>query len=224
MAKRAEKSLDPKSLPVQSRSRETVIRILETARQVLIAEGLDAFTTTRIAQQSGVNIASIYRYFPHKEAIIAELYRGWLADIRALYDEYQAAHAHLTDGAAYICGLFDELLDRPSAAQNKLTVVLLHAIALNPAMSQIGDAHLALVHDRLCADAARFGMIEKSSAPPLWIKFLMQTASDILLRAAMAPKAEAEKIRQMSRMTIRILAQYKPWGEQELPEGFEIWH
>lgn len=221
MVKRAEKSLDPKSLPVQSRSRDTVTRIREAAREVLITDGLDAFTTTRIAKQSGVNVASIYRYFPHKEAIIAELYRGWLEEIRTLYDEYQAANANLADGTAYICGLFDQLLYQPSPAQNKLTVVLLHAIALNPSMAQIGETHLELVHERLCEDAMRFGYIPDNSSPPSWIRFMMQTASDVLLRAAMVPEAQAEENRQMSRMTIRILAQYKPWGEQDLPSGFE---
>jgi AcrR family transcriptional regulator len=40
-----------------------------------VREGFARLTTNRIADRAGVNIASLYQYFPGKEAIVAELRR-----------------------------------------------------------------------------------------------------------------------------------------------------
>ena len=59
--------------PVQQRSRRTVDFILEAAAYILAEEGLEEFTTNRIAERAGVNIASLYQYFPDKTAILEAL-------------------------------------------------------------------------------------------------------------------------------------------------------
>jgi AcrR family transcriptional regulator len=41
--------------------------------QVLDREGLDAATTTRIAEVAGVSVGSLYQYYPHRDAILMEL-------------------------------------------------------------------------------------------------------------------------------------------------------
>lgn len=47
--------------------------ILEATALVLDREGLDAATTTRIAEVAGVSIGSLYQYFPHRDAILTML-------------------------------------------------------------------------------------------------------------------------------------------------------
>ena len=37
-------------------------------------EGAESLTTQRIADVAGVNIASLYQYFPNKEAILAQVF------------------------------------------------------------------------------------------------------------------------------------------------------
>lgn len=59
--------------PIQSRSRATFERILQAAVDILGSEGLPALNTNRIAEAAGVNIATLYAYFAHKEAILAYL-------------------------------------------------------------------------------------------------------------------------------------------------------
>jgi AcrR family transcriptional regulator len=59
--------------PHQARARMTVVAILDAAVQILDREGLDAATTTRIAQVAGVSIGSLYQYFPHRDAILNAL-------------------------------------------------------------------------------------------------------------------------------------------------------
>jgi AcrR family transcriptional regulator len=75
--------LSPKKSPRQERSRATVEAILQAATDILIRQGASRLTTNRIADRAGVNIASLYQYFPGKHAIIAELRRRHGAEERA---------------------------------------------------------------------------------------------------------------------------------------------
>src|SRR5262249_6351465 len=49
--------------------------ILGAAADILERQGYARLTTNRVADRAGVNIASLYQYFPGKEAIVAELRR-----------------------------------------------------------------------------------------------------------------------------------------------------
>jgi len=56
--------------PQQARSREMVERIIAAGREVLVADGYDAFSTNRVAAAAGISPGSLYQYFPNKAAII----------------------------------------------------------------------------------------------------------------------------------------------------------
>jgi AcrR family transcriptional regulator len=58
-------------VPVQRRSRERVEQILQAASELLAEGGVDALTTRSLAQRTGIPIATIYRYFDNRDAIIA---------------------------------------------------------------------------------------------------------------------------------------------------------
>jgi AcrR family transcriptional regulator len=82
--------LSPRKSPRQERSRATVEALLEATTDILIREGYAKLTTNRIADRAGVNIASLYQYFPGKEAIVAELRRRHGAEQRAALREVLA--------------------------------------------------------------------------------------------------------------------------------------
>ncbi|MBD7493741.1 TetR/AcrR family transcriptional regulator [Klebsiella pneumoniae] len=65
----------PKKLPTQERSRATVTAIMQSATYILTKKGWEGLTTKKIAEQAGVNISSLYQFFPNKESIVAELQR-----------------------------------------------------------------------------------------------------------------------------------------------------
>src|SRR4029453_2574215 len=65
----------PRKQPVQDRAVFTVEAILEAATYILVRDGWNKFTTNRVAERAGVNIASVYQYFPNKESIVVELQR-----------------------------------------------------------------------------------------------------------------------------------------------------
>ena len=71
MARRTTKK--PRKQPRQARAQVTVNAILEATIQVLEREGLDAATTTRIAEVAGVSVGTLYQYFSHRDAILDAL-------------------------------------------------------------------------------------------------------------------------------------------------------
>jgi AcrR family transcriptional regulator len=75
--------LTPKREPAQARSRDMVQRILDAALRVLKASGIEGFTNNHVAAEAEVSVASVYQFFPNKQAIIYRLYSDWLATVTA---------------------------------------------------------------------------------------------------------------------------------------------
>jgi AcrR family transcriptional regulator len=67
---RPKPNISPKKLPRQRRAIATVNALIEAATYILAREGMGGFTANKVAEKAGVNIASLYQYFPNKEALI----------------------------------------------------------------------------------------------------------------------------------------------------------
>ncbi|WP_026259119.1 TetR/AcrR family transcriptional regulator [Uliginosibacterium gangwonense] len=72
---RSRLTTNPRKTPVQARSRATVDAIIQAATYILTEVGWEGLTTNAVAERAGVNIGSLYQFFPNKEAVIAELQR-----------------------------------------------------------------------------------------------------------------------------------------------------
>lgn len=59
--------------PRQTRSRMTFDALVEACTRLLGEMGYQAVTTNHVAERAGVAIASLYEYFPHKDAIVAQV-------------------------------------------------------------------------------------------------------------------------------------------------------
>jgi AcrR family transcriptional regulator len=69
----------------QVRSIATVNVIIETATNILKHDGAARFTTNKVAERAGVAVASLYQYFPNKEALLFQVARvTWEREIARL--------------------------------------------------------------------------------------------------------------------------------------------
>jgi AcrR family transcriptional regulator len=59
--------------PRQARAKDTVHAILEATIRILEREGVEAATTTRVAEVAGVSVGTLYQYFAHRDAILDAL-------------------------------------------------------------------------------------------------------------------------------------------------------
>jgi len=76
-----------RTMPVQARGRDKLIRMLEVADRLIATEGADAITTTRIATEAGISVGSVYRYLPNRGAIIEALAQYYLGRLEERMDQ-----------------------------------------------------------------------------------------------------------------------------------------
>ena len=84
----------PRKSPAQERSRATVDAIMQASTYILNEVGWEGLNTNAIAERAGVNISSLYQYFPNKQAVIAELQRRHATSI---HEEIQSAMQRMNE-------------------------------------------------------------------------------------------------------------------------------
>ncbi|TGL28563.1 TetR/AcrR family transcriptional regulator [Leptospira koniambonensis] len=77
--------------PVQSRSKERLDLILRTAKELIGEKGIDAVSMREIAQSAGIQIGSLYQYFPGKNTLLLTIMRDYYdriyAETKTLLDQ-----------------------------------------------------------------------------------------------------------------------------------------
>lgn len=79
--------------PVQLRSRQTVLAVLDAVVKLVKRDGVEGVTTNRIADVAGVSIGSVYQYFPDKGAIFAALHDRHVDEMSRLVERTLVDHA-----------------------------------------------------------------------------------------------------------------------------------
>ncbi|MGP3983082.1 TetR family transcriptional regulator [Streptomyces sp. KR80] len=84
--------------PQQARAKARLARVLQAAERLLVREGTEALTTTRVATEAKVSVGSLYQYLPDRGAIIDALASRYLAELEDLMDTFvHAASAERWD-------------------------------------------------------------------------------------------------------------------------------
>jgi AcrR family transcriptional regulator len=105
---------EPRRIPQQRRARVTVDAIVQAAAHLLAARGWDASTTNHIAERAGVSIGSLYKYFPNKPSIVAEVARR---RIRAEVSGIAATlEAHASDPGGMLAAMVAATAERYAAS------------------------------------------------------------------------------------------------------------
>ncbi|WP_157230974.1 TetR/AcrR family transcriptional regulator [Kiloniella laminariae] len=143
-----QKKLVKRRLPTQQRSRESVRRILDAGANLLTSISLDRLTTRRIAEVAEVNIASLYQFFPNKEAIILALYEQWLDEVGAALDATEGTFPpEKTDVALFWENIFRALSSTKTSATVKDR--LQRAMGTNKDLAQLDLIHSQVLTERM---------------------------------------------------------------------------
>ncbi len=73
--------LKPRKTPVQRRSAHTVDAIYEATIQVLLVQGAEKLTTTKVADRAGVSVGSLYQYFGDKQSLLSAVLEKHLVEV-----------------------------------------------------------------------------------------------------------------------------------------------
>jgi AcrR family transcriptional regulator len=116
----------PKKRPSQARSRQTVDALVDACTWLLPRRGYIKTTTNHIAERAGVNIASLYEYFPGKDAIIAQVAERLVE--RVLARLQQELPGVLATGESTAARLWIELIYDTVAREKVLVAVFLYQV------------------------------------------------------------------------------------------------
>src|ERR1700722_12175949 len=67
------KTIKQRKTPQQARSRQTREDILEATAHLLNQKPFGEVSTNHIAKKTGISIGTLYKYYPNKDAILADL-------------------------------------------------------------------------------------------------------------------------------------------------------
>lgn len=118
--------LEPRKRPSQARSRATFEALVEACAGVLVERGYAGATTNHIARRAGVNIASLYEYFPGKDALVAQVAERLVDRVLGRLAE-GAAHV-MEGGEDRAVRRWIELIHRTVARERELVAVLLYQV------------------------------------------------------------------------------------------------
>jgi AcrR family transcriptional regulator len=114
------KTLQPRKTPSQARSAVTVDTIFEASIQVLLADGYERLTTTRVAERAGVSVGTLYQYFPNKQALLAGVLERHLTQVVTAIEqacEQQHGQPLATMVKALVHAFIDAKMDRPEVSK-----------------------------------------------------------------------------------------------------------
>ena len=125
-----------------ARAAETRVRILDAARRVLADEGLERFTTRRVAALAGVSHGMVHYHFTDKRelalALLVHARRDWIEPLEELVDGPGTADKRIRDVISWIA--------EPTTIETMRVHQSLFVLAL----------HDDAVRERLAAEFARW--------------------------------------------------------------------
>lgn len=100
-------NIETRREPGQERSRATLQSIMDASASLIAKYGLDAVSMTQIANVAGMSKASLYRYFPNKQALLlAHAERSFKVhreEMQAIMQHGAGPEQMLRDGIDHYC-------------------------------------------------------------------------------------------------------------------------
>ena len=125
-------TIEARKEPGQDRSRATLQSIMQASAELIAANGLDATSMTQIANLAGLSKASLYRYFPNKQALLLAHAQGSFKthreEMQAVMQRGKNPEQMLRDGIGHYC---DKHSDNP------FLLNLRAAIHADPVLSEL---------------------------------------------------------------------------------------
>jgi AcrR family transcriptional regulator len=106
------KSIKPRKTPQQARSKQTREDILLATAHLLNRKPLGEVSTNHIAKKTGISIGTLYKYYPNKDAVLADLSLMYMRKDAELFGKIFEAHAgNRWDEEHLISELVDSLME-----------------------------------------------------------------------------------------------------------------
>ncbi|MGH3222757.1 MAG: TetR/AcrR family transcriptional regulator [Streptosporangiaceae bacterium] len=112
-------------------------KILDAALGILVRDGLPGLNTNRVAEEAGVNVSTVYAYFPDKLSIVSHL----AEEFERKRGDYLAEHAKLLATTGDWRGWYEEVIDRLAQFRTEEPggIALRRAVMSSPELRHLDD-------------------------------------------------------------------------------------
>lgn len=193
--------LAPKKRPSQRRSQETFDALVDACTGLLPELGYAGTTTNHIAQRAGVNVASLYEYFPGKDAVVAQVAERLV----------QRVLARLAQGVPRVMGaraddavrLWIELIHDTVARERKLVSVFLYQVPYTNQLEPIQaiGGRLLEFSQQVRARAGGFVRADFSDAA---LHLLVNLVTSTILQSVLDPPGDVSRRELLAELTRRV--------------------
>lgn len=176
----------PKKLPAQERSQATFDAIVDSCTWLLPRLGYAGTTTNHIADRAGVNIGSLYEYFPGKDAIVAQVAERMVE--RVMTKLAEGANRVFEADADDAVRLWIEIIYETVAREKDLVAVFTKEVPYTNDLPPIRDVGLRLLQFSQAARERAAGFVRRDFSKASLYLLINLVASTILQVIGDPPK------------------------------------
>lgn len=197
------RDLEPRKRPSQERSRATFDALVEACTRLLPKLGYAGTTTNHIAARAGVSIASLYEWFPGKDAIVAQVAER-LVDrvLRRLAREAPRVLEAPEDEAVRV---WIELIHETVERERALFAVFTYQVPYTNRIEAV-----KAVSARLLAFSQevreRAGPLVRQEISPATMRLIVNLTSSTIMQLVLDPPADATRRELLDELGSRIAA------------------
>lgn len=197
----------PKKRPAQQRSQATYDALVDACTGLLPELGFAGTTTNHIAQRAGVSVASLYEYFPGKDAIVAKVAERLVQRVIARLGE--GLPRVLAAPADDSVRLWIDLIYRTVAREKELVAVFQREV---PYTNQLEPVQA--IGDRLLEFSqglrTRVGNFVRSDLSDAHLHLLINLVSSTILQCVLDPPSDISRRALLEELTLRVEEWIRP--------------
>jgi AcrR family transcriptional regulator len=206
-ARRKRRDFAPKKRPVQERSRASFDALVQACAWLLPRLGFAGTTTNHIAARAGVNIASLYEYFPGKDAIVAQVAERLVE--RVLGRLAEGAPRIIAEGEANAARQWIELIHDTVAREKALIAVFLGQVPYTSELEPIRDLGARLVAFSLDMRRHTGGLVREDLTGAS-LHLLINLVTSTILQIVNDPPADVSQRELLDELARRVEAWTRP--------------
>jgi AcrR family transcriptional regulator len=193
-------------IPKQERSKDRVSEILRVSADLIGERGIDAVTMKEIGSRTGGPIASVYQYFPDKEAIVASLYERYVAEtrliLRGAIRNIQTADDAVMASELLIDAYYEVMQNGPSA------IDIMNAIKASKVLGRQDLLETRRQVEEFYGATARFVHERRREEYKTTLTLLFNMADASVRLALMQPQREAAGVLMHFKEIVKVQATY----------------
>jgi AcrR family transcriptional regulator len=198
---RKRRDFAPKKRPAQERSQATFDALVDACTGLLPRLGYAGTTTNHIARRAGVNIASLYEYFPGKDAIVAQVAERLVERVLRRLEE--GALRVLSAGGRDAVRLWIELIHDTVAREKELVAVFMVQVPYTNQLDPIREIGTRLV-DFSQEVRRRAGGSIRAELGGASLHLLINLVTSTILQIVLEPPKDVSRRALLDELVVRV--------------------